>query len=103
MAVAGLYERRNSLNQNPAVPALRGKLPPPLQNAQTNPPSKALEGTAGPPPSGIPQLRLLEQLQHSLLIGVGLCQGGDARLFQDLVLGHVRHHLAHIRILDAAQ
>src|SRR5579864_30281 len=35
--------------------------------------------------------RLLQQLQHELLLLVGLGQCGDAGLFQDRVFGQVRH------------
>jgi len=60
-------------------------------------------GPGWSPPSGIPQFRLPEQFQNGLLLGVGLRQGGDAGLFQNLELGHVRHYLSNIRVLDAAQ
>jgi len=39
------------------------------------------------PPSGLSIL--LEQLQDSLLVLVGLRQGGNTRLLEDLILGHV--------------
>ena len=46
------------------------------------------------------------QLQHYLVTMFEISPEKitrDARLFEDLVLGHVRHHLPNIRVLDAAQ
>jgi len=44
------------------------------------------KGGGRPPPSSS---ELLQQFQDKLLLLVGLGQRGDARLFQDRVLGHV--------------
>jgi len=68
-----------------------------------HPKRKLRRGPGWPPPSGNAPSLLLEQLQDSLLLLVGLGQGGDAGLFQDLVLGHVGHNLSDVCVLDAAE